>query len=91
MPDPGGPTTNTSHPVILGETFTEARPSQSYCSLRYDFKPASAGRFRPGSLELQPSQSKVLWGTVMQWSKGCGLQLHRAGPDGTSMHARCRS
>ena len=59
MPHPGAPPSGTSHPMLLGETFTSSHPTQSYCALRYDFKPISAGRFRPGQIQLQPDQSKV--------------------------------
>ncbi|CAL8465585.1 g5121 [Coccomyxa elongata] len=53
------PSAGTSYPITLGETFLSETPSQSYCSLRYDFKPASAGRLRQGSIQLQDNQATV--------------------------------
>ncbi len=58
-PAQGGaaPSAGTSYPITLGETFLAGTRSHSYCSLRYDFKPASAGRLRQGSLQLQDNQA----------------------------------
>lgn len=51
------PSAGTSYAITLGETFLSQTPSHSYCSLRYDFKPVSAGRLRQGSLQLQDNQA----------------------------------
>jgi hypothetical protein len=54
------PAAGTSYPLRLGDTLLlNDQPGLSYCSLRYDFKPASAARFRPGSLQLYPEHGQV--------------------------------
>ena len=61
MPHQGpAPEAGHSYPVRLGETFLgDGDQHHSYCSLRYDFKPASAGRFRPGAVEVVPDEGRV--------------------------------
>ena len=39
------------YPIVLGETF-QGKQGASYHSLQYKFKPQSAGRSRPGSLDI---------------------------------------
>ena len=44
---------------MLGSTFQHDPDAGSLCLLRYDFKPASAGVFQPGRLEVDPATSRV--------------------------------
>ena len=53
------PETGVDYPVTLGETFRKTSGGQRLCTLRYDFKPASAGRFQPGKIEIAQDQSRV--------------------------------
>lgn len=50
------PVAGVSYPMVLGDTFLSDDPSHTYCSVRYEFKPVSAGRFRQGLVHLQDSQ-----------------------------------
>ncbi len=54
------PSAGISYPITLGDTLLSDKASHSYCSLRYDFKPASAGRFRQGSVTMQDNQASAL-------------------------------
>lgn len=53
------PQAGIAYPVTLGSTFQRDAEAGSFCLLRYDFKPASAGCFQPGRLEIDPATSKV--------------------------------
>jgi hypothetical protein len=53
------PTLNASYPLVLGETFLNDDANHSYCAMRYDFKPASASRSRPGAVLLLPEHGQV--------------------------------
>ena len=46
------PAAGVAHPVRLGAGFSAAGGLEGPCLLRYDFKPASAGRQGVGSLEI---------------------------------------
>ena len=47
------------YPITLGETFL-GREGASYHSLQYKFKPQSAGRSRPGSLDIDNNMVIIL-------------------------------
>ena len=53
------PQAGVAYPVTLGSTFERDADVGSFCLLRYDFKPASAGIFQPGHLEVDPATSRV--------------------------------
>ena len=53
------PQAGVAYPVTLGSTFERNPDAGSFCLLRYDFKPASAGVFQPGHLEVDPATSRV--------------------------------
>ncbi|KAF3339706.1 ell-associated factor Eaf [Carex littledalei] len=45
-----GPQPNTWYPLRLGSSFVESSPSTKFCTLRYEFKPASIDKTQPGML-----------------------------------------
>ncbi|KAF3339707.1 ELL-associated factor 2 [Carex littledalei] len=45
-----GPQPNTWYPLRLGSSFVESSPSTKFCTLRYEFKPASIDKTQPGTL-----------------------------------------
>ncbi|KAK9815606.1 hypothetical protein WJX72_006660 [[Myrmecia] bisecta] len=53
------PETGVDYPVKLGSTILGKRSSSTFCTLRYDFKPASLGRSKAGQLQLNGQQNKV--------------------------------
>ncbi|EIE22950.1 hypothetical protein COCSUDRAFT_63347 [Coccomyxa subellipsoidea C-169] len=61
------PSAGISYPITLGDTLLSDKASHSYCSLRYDFKPASAGRFRQGSVVVNLPDAAAQ-GTDMSFS-----------------------
>ena len=66
------PQAGIAYPVTLGSTFQRDAEAGSFCLLRYDFKPASAGCFQPGRLEIDPATSKVRlcpWRPAVLWKR----------------------
>ena len=57
---------------LLGKRTAQVAGAEEYCTLRYDFKPASAGRALQGQMEVQLASQKVRRGRV-------GLAVGRAG------------
>lgn len=55
---PVAPDPDRDYPVVLGETFT-IQSAANYHSLQYKFKPQSAGRSRPGSVQLSQSSASA--------------------------------
>ena len=50
------PTAGVEYPLQLGASLLGKRAApEEFCTLRYDFKPASAGRAAQGVLEVQTS------------------------------------
>ena len=58
------PQLGVDYPLELGASLLGKRPAgqpPEFCTLRYDFKPASAGRATQGQLDVQPATQKVRW------------------------------
>ena len=68
---------------LLGKRSAQAAGCDDYCTLRYDFKPASACRAAQGHLEVQLASQKVgggrsataLLGLSWAWRAGYCLLL----------------
>ncbi len=46
------------YPIVLGETF-QREQAASYHTLQYKFKPQSAGRGKPGSLQIADYKASI--------------------------------
>ncbi len=53
------PVPGVEYPIHLGSSFLDVTASEAYCTLRYDFKPASVLRDGRGELLLQSDSQKV--------------------------------
>lgn len=60
---------------LLGKRSAQAAGAEEYCTLRYDFKPASAGRAVQGQMEVQLASQKV-----RRWRAGTAAAPPVAGP-----------
>lgn len=86
------PRLNTDYPLQLGASLLGKRTAQGaaveeYCTLRYDFKPASAGRASQGQMEVQASNQVCgAGGGGGGWRQPCRSQQALA----TAVHAESK-
>lgn len=59
------PAPGVEYPLQLGGSLLsrgeQGAAADEYCTLRYDFKPASAGRAAAGQMDVQLGNQKVRW------------------------------